>query len=48
MVSDSSVIAESFIGVFSTQPSGILPLFRRFEFDGKFDGILTADLQATI
>ncbi len=48
MVSDSSVLAQSFIGYFSTQPSGILPLFRRSEFDGKFDGILTTDLQATI
>ena len=48
MVADSSVLAQSFIGYFSTQPSGILPLFRRFEFDGKFDGILTTDLQVTI
>ena len=48
MVADSSVLAHSFIGYFSTQPSGILPLFRRSEFDGEFDGILTTDLQASI
>ncbi len=48
MVADSSVLAQSFIGVFSTKPSGILPVFRGSEFDGKFDGILTTDLQANI
>jgi hypothetical protein len=48
MVADSSVLAQSFIGYFSTQPSGILPPFRRSEFDGKFDGILTTDLKASI